>query len=415
MFSISTTAENLPEQEILEVIPDHLAYLYTPETIIGGETAHQLVANERRWENGRKLRVCFYNANPVVVKLIRTVASEWNEFSGVMFDFGPDNSWFNCMHPKVGLPEIRVGFSERGYWSYLGSDSERYGNERAPSMNFDSFNRIYNEFKHTPEEVVKKAKLSHKATIRHEFGHALALLHEHQNPKLNCYNEINWTGPGNIYDTFGGDPNYWTKEQIDRNLGFIGKTDPDYVAIEPDPKSVMMYSLPEKIFKNGANSKCVVPINHDISEKDKLIVSSIYPRKVHVDDAPTPSESIAMSYVKPAPIFLNQNDALDYMDRVIVDLSSDDVATRRNARTRLSDLLAQNSNIEVNDRIISAISLPESSYRYKLGVAVALNNVEGKVSASDISAKILKSQAASAKDLTLKNNLQKAQNKLDVK
>jgi hypothetical protein len=398
----------------LDLVPDHLAYLYGPPSeAFVGDTHSQLYAEKRRWENGRRLRVCFYNGNPVVVKLIRTIASEWNPHSGVVLDFGPDGTWLNCLNPRAGFPEIRVGFSERGYWSYIGSDSERYGGDRAPSMNFDSFNRLYNEFQYSAADVVPRARLYHKATIRHEFGHALGLLHEHQNPNLNCYKEIKWDGPGNVYDYFASSPNFWSKEQVDRNLGFVGATDSDYISGDPDPKSVMMYSLSPAIFRIGAASRCATPVNYEISEKDRLVVSKIYPATNSLQVGAFVNEDILSAYVKPAPQFIVEAERSDYTSRIISDLESADTATRRNARARLSQILQHNTDQRETNKIIAGVQ--NSSYRYKLGVATALSNADGKVEVSPEAARVLARQSSVEKDPTLKSSLRTAQRKVEVK
>jgi len=279
-------------------------------------------------------------------------------------------------------------------------------------MNFDSFNRIYNELKYTPDDVVVRSAPYHRATIKHEFGHALGLLHELQNPSLDCFHEIKWFGPGNVYESLGGDPNNWTKEMIDRNLGLIKATDPDYVKGAPDPKSVMMYSLPSSIFKDGDASKCAVPVNYEISEKDKKIISIIYPVQDINSKASMVVEAISAAYVKPAPQFIAQNEASEYMKSIVVDLESDDTATRRNARARLSQILAQNNDANKVSELIFA--MPNSSYRYKLGVAVALGKQGKKYRVQNSLITILKQQASSTSDLTLGAALKSAQKNLEL-
>lgn len=419
-FSINMAwAQNAQDDsQVMEVIPDHLAYLYSiPLKRDGNNTddvnkLRQLVANNRRWENGRELRVCFYNANPVVATLVRKIASEWNGFSGVTFTFGEDGKWLNCLDPKVGFPEIRIGFNERGYWSYLGSDSERYGGERAPSMNFESFNRIYNELKYSVGDVVLRSDSYHKATIRHEFGHALGLLHEHQNVNLDCYSEIKWSGVGNVYDYFAGPNNFWSKEQVDRNLGFIGATDPDYVAGDADSESIMMYSLPASIFINGAKSKCAVSVNREISSGDRRIVAKMYPRASADQPVSLIAENIESAFIKPAPQFSSERESADYLKLATIDLESNDTATRRNARARLAQILAENTAVEETNRLVRNVE--GGSYRYKLGVASALSKAGNKVELPKETVDLLSSQHAKEEDKTLKDALKAAKKNIEV-
>lgn len=392
-----------------ELIPDHLAYLYTPPPAgTATDAQHQLYAEKRRWENGRKLRVCFFNGNPVVARLVREIASEWNASSGVEFDFGAAGGWINCLSPAAGFPEIRIGFSERGYWSYVGSDSERYGGERAPSMNLDGFNRTYSEARLSPDVVTQQAAAYHKAAIRHEFGHALGLLHEHQNPALNCFDQVKWSGAGNAYEYFAQPPNEWSREQVDRNLGFAGVTDPDYVAGDPDPKSVMMYSLSASIFKGGTQSKCAVPVNYDLSDKDRQIVAKIYPKATPGQAIAQVSESVDAAYIRPVPQFAAAFDTQDYFKRAVADLESTDTATRRNARARLSQMVSEPQLSDDVSKLV--LDVPNGSYRYKLGVASALGNADNTILISGGAATVLSTQLATATDQILRDALGAAQN-----
>ncbi|MEY2857251.1 MAG: hypothetical protein RLZZ74_1563 [Cyanobacteriota bacterium] len=414
LFSNFVFAET-ENSQIMEVIPDQLSYLYTnPQTSSTPVTQNQLSAVNRRWENNRHLRVCFFNANPVVVELIRTIASEWNNYSGISLDFGKPGTWFNCLSPQAGFPEIRIGFSERGYWSYVGSDAERHGGERSPSMNFDSFNTIYTENKFSTSNILNLSDNYHKAVIRHEFGHALGLLHEHQNPTLNCKDQINWVGENSVYAYFSKYPNYWSKEQVDRNIGFVGLTDPDYISGEADPKSIMMYSLSPSIFKDGLKSKCATPINYEISEKDKSIITKLYPKNNSTPTNSIVNESVDASYVKPVPVFINNIEANDFVDRVLIDIESDDTATRRNARSRLAQILVRSKNIDSNIASDVISKIDHASYRYQLGIAVSLRAASQKIEISSEASEILRKKSNNAIDNTLKSALKSAQKNISI-
>lgn len=420
-FMISPQAGAQDPAVVAEGLPEHLIYLYTKPaakqelvTIPAAKPGpaltppRQLYDGSRRWETGRTLRVCLFGANKSVATLVREVASEWNQFSSTILDFGPAGSWNNCLSPQSGFFQIRIGFSERGYWSVVGKDSESLLDPMVPSMNLEAFNRIYSEAKFPSATVLAQADAYHKAAIRHEFGHALGLLHEHQNPTLNCFDEMKWTGPGNVFEYFSGPPNHWSEEQVTRNLGFIGQTDPQYVAGASDPKSVMMYALASNIFKSGSASKCYISKNFEISTKDKEVIAAIYPKST----TPIAQTDVALSTanIKPLPKFVSLPVGEDLLTRVIVDLESNDTYTRRDARVRLADLLSK--GIPKDDLTGLVLKMDGASYRYQLGVATALANTSSKVQFDTLTRDKLIQRAKGAKEITLKQQLRVAVKKM---
>ena len=50
-------------------------------------------------------------------------------------------------------------------------------------------------------------------TYLHEWGHAFGGIHEHANPK----GGIQWNRE-QVYKDLGGPPNYWSREQVERNM-----------------------------------------------------------------------------------------------------------------------------------------------------------------------------------------------------
>jgi hypothetical protein len=389
---------------VMEGLPEHLIYIYTQEHADSSppeSAVRQLYASTRRWEPGRVLRVCMFGGNPIVASLVRTIAGEWNGTSSIRFDFGPQPGGYNCLSPSAGFFQVRVGFSTRGYWSVLGIDSERLLDPMVPSMNLEGFNRMYSETRYSPQNVVTAADAYHKAVIRHEFGHALGLLHEHQNTALNCFEQIRWTGPDNVYEYFARPPNGWDVPQVNRNLGFIGQTDPDYVAGDPDPASIMMYALPAAIFSTGASSQCVVPVNYSISGKDRAIVAKMYPALP--PSGPAITETTLSSNLRPLPTNVPEAARADLLSRTLVDLESNDAYTRRDARARLADLLdSGTSAVQLTDLISR---MKSGSYRYKLGVSVALANSKAADRLQAADRANLGDVATATSDPTLQRNI----------
>jgi len=402
LFS-SSVAIASDEQFELDNLPEHLIYLYTRTSTSGSAAMlDQMVSPDRKWDPGRTLRVCFFSGNRSVTTLIREVASEWNQFSSTTFDFGPKGKWYNCASPNNGAFDIRVGFGSDGYWSAVGNHAESGVDALAPTMNFKQFNMRYSESRHPFSSVVSEAVPYHKAVIRHEFGHALGLLHEISHPKLKCIDEIRWTGPGNVYEYYAKDS--WDEERVNRNLGHVAQTDPNYEAGEPDLESVMLYSLPPQILKDGGNMNCSRAPNLLISKKDAEIVAKIYPPITAANRIA--DIGIETAKLRPLPGMLSAVEYDDVKTRIVIDLESADRYTRRNARARLSELLGKSAHdSEVKDLLAG---MDRKSYRYQLGIATALAYSSKPVYVDAVTLKALKTQHLETKDKTLRANLKSA-------
>lgn len=159
---------------------------------------------------------------------------------------------------------IRVAFTEPGYFSALGSTSGFREDTTALSMNFEGFDR---------KTAAQIKDGWNGGTVRHEFGHAIGLIHEHQSPKASCEQDFDWDA---IYKEAAEPPNNWDKEKVDSNMRRIG--DPDMFTTKFDPKSVMKYYYDPKMFKNGKDSTCYTEgDNNAISELDRKTVAFMYP------------------------------------------------------------------------------------------------------------------------------------------
>lgn len=97
-------------------------------------------------------------------------------------------SWRHLNAPDA---EIRIDFQDDGAWSYIGTDCKDIPLNQS-TMNFG---------------------WQDEGVVLHEFGHAIGLIHEHQNP----LGGIKWNKP-NVYRDLGGPPNLWPKETVDHNM-----------------------------------------------------------------------------------------------------------------------------------------------------------------------------------------------------
>lgn len=362
---------------ITESLPDHLIYMYSAKGSGPQDAGSQLSTTAKRWPPASTLKVCFFGGNPVVKTLIASMAVEWNAYSSVKLDMGANGIWRNCADPAAGFNQVRVGFGERGYWSTIGTDSNSLLNINQPSMNFERFDTRYSPYnatqsgeRYSVDRILSQADPYDRGTILHEFGHALGLLHEHQNPKLNCYDEIRWKEPPTVYDYYGKPPNSWDPQKVDFNIGSIGLSQPDIVAGKADPKSVMMYAQPAAIFKKGALSKCFVAPNNELSVLDKQYIASIYPAGAKpLSDSQYAASTLPA--VSPA-VAASLGGRNDILERVNTDLLSEVTSVRREARQQLAALLQASQSTELASNLTRAAV--GKSYRHQLGVATALSH-----------------------------------------
>jgi hypothetical protein len=107
-----------------------------------------------------------------------------------------------------------------------------------------------------------------RRVVLHEFGHAIGLIHEHQNPKKG----IRWNRDAVVKD-LKGPPNYWDEAKIDNNI-FKKYPVSGVIASDSDSKSIMMYPIPKAWTLDGFSAG----LNQKISDQDKALVASVYPR-----------------------------------------------------------------------------------------------------------------------------------------
>jgi len=135
----------------------------------------------KTWMNGSTLRVRFIDGTAAEQKIARDQADWWSQVANLKFDFN-----------NAPNAEIRIKFdSDDGAWSYVGTDSRSIpANE--PTMNLGFLDG---------------------GTAAHEFGHAIGLAHEHQNPA----GGIQWNEPVVIRE-MAKSPNFWDEATTRHNI-----------------------------------------------------------------------------------------------------------------------------------------------------------------------------------------------------
>jgi hypothetical protein len=201
----------------------------------------------KKWDVGAELRCRFLDGDATQRKRVEEKAHRWEDYAAIKFKF-----------VKSGDAEIRISFSaDPGSWSAVGTDAlaERYFPKHQPTMNYGWLR-------------ADTADAEYARVVLHEFGHALGLIHEHQNPK----SKLKWN-KAEVYRVFSGAPNFWDKATIDFNiLKRYSRSQTN--STEFDPDSIMLYAFPGSLFLDGNGTKS----NNHLSNSDKLFIADQYPK-----------------------------------------------------------------------------------------------------------------------------------------
>ena len=152
-------------------------------------------ALEKRWSTAESIRVCFLNGNHSTQSKVRSLANEWTKGTGVRFEFAPAGA---CTERYA----IRVSFRGRGYWSYVGTDARNVGPNQ-PTMNLEVLGDG------VEDDVA--------GLVLQQFGHALGLLHQEQDPVGECRKELN--------EALIQDRTKWSKEMLEINTSPVVPND----------------------------------------------------------------------------------------------------------------------------------------------------------------------------------------------
>ncbi len=189
------------------------------------------------------LLVKFLDGDIALREKVQMVAKEWEEHCGKKFDFGNHKE-----------PDIAITFKYSGSWSRIGKDSRTEAIKNRPSMNFG-----WLTLNSTDEEV--------RRVVLHEFGHALGLIHEHQNPNNN---PIQWNYAA-VYQYYKLKQN-WDEAKVQKNI-FSKYTNDQLNSSDFDSKSIMLYEIQKELTADGYTVKG----NSELSPTDKAIVRQLYP------------------------------------------------------------------------------------------------------------------------------------------
>lgn len=235
--------ESLPLCIELEPAPDlrdealQRALRVNPRNIANSEGAHT-----RYWQSGAQLRVRFLDGDPILQRRVASIAVEWSEYANISFSFGDARD-----------AEIRITFAASALWSYVGTDALLVPKDQ-PTMCLGAL-------------APKTGNQRLREVVLHEFGHALGMIHEHQNPVTG----IPWDAP-KAYAYFTGPAYAWSQEQVDFKLFRQCSTDSTQFLMF-DPRSIMRAPVPKAFTVGGFE----IGWNKALSTTDKAFAASVYP------------------------------------------------------------------------------------------------------------------------------------------
>lgn len=150
----------------------------------------------------------------------------------------------NIVYVPMGEGDIRIGFEPGGSHSYVGTDC--LNTSETTTMNFGWMD---------------------SATVIHELGHALGLIHEHQNPRGIG---IDWNVE-KVYQ-WAKETQGWDEQTTDHNI--LEKYDRTITnGSKYDPNSIMLYFFPASLTNNGKGTKQ----NLRFSQTDLKYINRQYP------------------------------------------------------------------------------------------------------------------------------------------
>ena len=212
-------------------------------TLDGSKAA---LLNAARWPTGSIITVRFLEGDASLQERVKRVAETWtgSGMANVTFDFR-----------NSGDTDVRIAFQQgNGSWSYLGTLCRQIPLGQ-PTMNYGWLTATSED-----DEV--------RRVVLHEFGHALGLIHEHQNPK----GGIKWNRDGVVRD-LSGPPNNWDEATIENNM-FRFYPPEDLTGTNLDSTSIMMYPVPAAWTLDGFSAG----LNSMLSDTDKALVREAYPQ-----------------------------------------------------------------------------------------------------------------------------------------
>lgn len=216
------------------------------------------------WPTGSTVKVQFMGGSNFVRQKVMQYAQEWTRYANINFQF-----------LAYGTGDIRISFTQNGSsWSMLGRQAQNAPSNR-PTMNFGWFNE------RTPEYEFRR-------TVLHEFGHALGLLHEHQNPA----GGIPWNEAA-VYDFYRRTQGWDQQTTYTNVMARQSADETQYSAY--DAESIMHYPVPPQLTYGDYE----VGLNTTLSATDIAFISKAYPGRNFSNPATSTERTTSTSNDRP--------------------------------------------------------------------------------------------------------------------
>jgi len=201
------------------------------------------VLTSKYWgKDGVDLSVSFMeNTAPVLRDKILEYMNRWNEHGNVKFKWSQSGG------------EVRISRGKGGYYSYLGNDILHISRNEQ-TMNLEGF-------------VLNTPEVEYRRVVCHETGHTLGFPHEHMRRQIIAKLDV-----GKTIDYFRRFQNWNEQTTRQQVLTPIEETSIMGTA-DADEDSIMCYSLPASITKDGKGIKG----GDDINATDAAAALSLYP------------------------------------------------------------------------------------------------------------------------------------------
>jgi hypothetical protein len=196
------------------------------------------------WPNGSTLKVKFLDGDSAIHARVARYAGEWSRYANIRFDFAPTPG---------ERADIRITFAAPVSWSLIGTQA-RDAPPQEPTMNLGA-------------AAVASRPAETRRLVLYEFGHALGLVHELQNPQA----DIPWDTAA-VLQYFARRYGY-TERMVRENV--LQKYDSSIgYHREFDPTSLMHAFRIPAVLTHGRYD---IHPGREVSDSDKRLIGQIYP------------------------------------------------------------------------------------------------------------------------------------------